>query len=235
MIGLTPIWARFASLLPHLDERERRLLAAREARLVGYGGIAAVVRATGVAASTIGRVLADLAAARLRDPLRVPAAELAAMGHKVSRIAIGKLLRAQKFNLQGTRKTEEGAEHEDRDAQFQHINKSVSAAMAAGQPVSSIDTKEKESVGPCKNNGRTWRPQGSPEAVKVQDFPIKEPKGEFVKTSGLRWLCLAVMVPTLRRPALGLAVPDRAGAIGWLERGASQTPQGGAQQEASRR
>jgi hypothetical protein len=51
MMVLTPIRARFASLSPHLDERECRLLAATEARLAGYGGIAAVTRATGVAAS----------------------------------------------------------------------------------------------------------------------------------------------------------------------------------------
>ncbi len=68
---MTPIRARFASLSPHLDERERRLLAATEARLAGYGGIAAVTRATGVAASTIGRGLRDLAAEDLLDPRRV--------------------------------------------------------------------------------------------------------------------------------------------------------------------
>jgi hypothetical protein len=52
MVDLTPIRARFASLSPHLDERERRLLAATEARLAGYGGIAAVTRATEVVASS---------------------------------------------------------------------------------------------------------------------------------------------------------------------------------------
>jgi hypothetical protein len=68
MIDPAPIRARFASLSPHLDERERRLLAATEARLAGYGGIAAVVRATEVAASTIGRGLRELAAEDLPDP-----------------------------------------------------------------------------------------------------------------------------------------------------------------------
>jgi hypothetical protein len=193
MIDLTPIRARFASLSPHLDERERRLLAATEARLAGYGGIAAVTRATGVAASTIGRGLRDLAAEDLLDPRRVRrrgggrkpltatdpgllpallslvepdergdpmsplrwtckslrhlADEMAAMGHKVSRTVIGELLRAEKFSLQGNSKSEEGGEHEDRDAQFLHINKSVTEAMAANQPVISVDTKKKELVG----------------------------------------------------------------------------------------
>jgi len=70
MIDPHPIRARFASLSPHLDEREHRLLAATEARLAGYGGIATVVRATGIAASTIGRGLRDLASETLLDPLR---------------------------------------------------------------------------------------------------------------------------------------------------------------------
>ena len=193
MIDLAPIRARFASLSPHLDERERRLLGATEARLAGYGGIAAVVRATGVAASTIGRGLRDLAGEGSLDPERVRrwgggrkpltvtdptllpdllslvapdergdpmsplrwtckslrqlACEMAAMGHQVSRTVIGQLLRAEKFSLQGNRKTDEGDEHEDRDAQFVHINQSVTEAMAAHQPVISVDTKKKELVG----------------------------------------------------------------------------------------
>ena len=71
MIDLAPIRTRFALLSPHLDERERRLLAATEAHLAGYGGIAAVVRATGVAASTIGRGLRDLAEAGVVEADRV--------------------------------------------------------------------------------------------------------------------------------------------------------------------
>ena len=69
-----PISERFASLSPHLDERGRRLFAATEARGAGYGGIATVSRITGIAASTIGRGLKDLAvniapeAGRLRRP-----------------------------------------------------------------------------------------------------------------------------------------------------------------------
>lgn len=59
MIDLPPMRARFASLSPHLDERDRPLLAATDARLAGYGGIAKVARATGVAATTIGRSLRD--------------------------------------------------------------------------------------------------------------------------------------------------------------------------------
>ena len=60
MVDPAPIRDRFSVLSPHLNERERRLLAATEARAAGYGGIAAVSRATGIAASTIRRGLKDL-------------------------------------------------------------------------------------------------------------------------------------------------------------------------------
>src|SRR3954463_13228081 len=71
MIDPTGIRARFTLLLPHLDERRRRLFAATEARTAGYGGVAAVSRATGIAASTIGRGLAEVAATDQLGPERV--------------------------------------------------------------------------------------------------------------------------------------------------------------------
>src|SRR5215210_1917669 len=71
MIDPTGIRARFTLLLPHLDERRRRLFAATEARTAGYGGIAAVSRATGIAVSTIGRGLKELATAARLDAERV--------------------------------------------------------------------------------------------------------------------------------------------------------------------
>jgi hypothetical protein len=60
MIDPDPIRERFIQLSLHLAERERRLLAAVEVRACGYGGVAAVSRATGLAASTIGRGLKEL-------------------------------------------------------------------------------------------------------------------------------------------------------------------------------
>src|SRR6185503_16925096 len=82
----------------------------------------------------------------------------------------GALLKAEKFSLQGNRKTREGGEHPDRDAQFGHINTSVTTALAEQQPVISVDTKKKQLVGDFKHPGRTWRPQGEPEEVQVYDF-----------------------------------------------------------------
>ena len=129
--------------------------------------------------------------------LRHLADELAAMGHKVSRTVIGELLRAEKFSLQGNSKTKEGGEHEDRDAQFLHINKSVTEAMAANQPVISVDTKKKELVGNFKNNGREWRPKGSPEEVRVHDFLIKElgravPYGIYDLAANAGWVSVGM-------------------------------------------
>src|SRR6185436_11316200 len=71
MIDPTGIRARFTLLMPDLDERRRRLFAATEARTAGYGGIAAVSRATGIAVSTIGRGLKELATAARLDADRV--------------------------------------------------------------------------------------------------------------------------------------------------------------------
>jgi hypothetical protein len=102
------------------------------------------------------------------------AKELAAMGHEVSRTVVGELLHAQKFSLQGNRKALEGSQSPDRDAQFHHINASVTKAQASGNPVISVDTKKKELVGDFKNNGKEWRPQGCPEPVCVHDFVIPE-------------------------------------------------------------
>ena len=75
--------------------------------------------------------------------LRQLAAELVARGHRVSRTVVGELLKAQKFSLQANRKTNEGGDRPDRDAQFSHINQSVAAALLAQEPVISVDTKKK--------------------------------------------------------------------------------------------
>jgi Rhodopirellula transposase DDE domain len=62
MIDEIAIRSRYETIRPGLDERERRLLAAAEARTAGYGGVSAVARATGIARSTIDRGLKDLEA-----------------------------------------------------------------------------------------------------------------------------------------------------------------------------
>ena len=98
------------------------------------------------------------------------AAALQVMGHGVGRDVVGTLLKRLGFSLQANRKTLEGAHHVDRDAQFQHIARTVQRAVGADQPAISVDTKKKELVGAFKNGGREWRPAGAPEAVRVHDF-----------------------------------------------------------------
>jgi len=99
------------------------------------------------------------------------AAELTARGHPVGFRTVPKLLRKLGFSLQSARKTLEGKQHPDRDAQFRHINDAVCAAIAAGQPAINIDTKKKELVGEFKNAGREWHPQGAAPRVNTYDFP----------------------------------------------------------------
>ncbi len=102
---------------------------------------------------------------------RVLAAELGRQRHRVSHVKLAQLLHQQHYSLQGTRKTEEGADHPDRDAQFRHINASVKKALAAGIPVLSVDTKKKDLVGNYANAGRQWRPVRHAPRVQGHDFP----------------------------------------------------------------
>jgi len=102
------------------------------------------------------------------------AKELCAKGHRVGSTTVGNELRAQKFSLQGNRKTQEGSSHPDRNAQFEHIHAVASAFQERGDPVISIDTKKKELIGNYKNGGKEWAPEGTPREVKVHDFIDKK-------------------------------------------------------------
>jgi hypothetical protein len=209
---------RYRLMSPQLNERQRRRLAATEARTFGRGGIAAAARACGMAENTVRKGLAELDdpepldAERVRgrgggrksvvhsdpkllddlralvegdtrgDPERVLlwtskslrnlASELRAWGHQAGKDVVGRLLKDNLgFSLQGARKTLEGNQHPDRDAQFEHINTTVAAAIMAGRPAISIDTKKKELIGEFKNHGREWHPAGEPPRVNTYDFP----------------------------------------------------------------
>src|SRR5664279_123083 len=210
MVNESSICERFAAVGSGLEA---------EAKTAGYGGIAATSRATGIARSTIGRGLKDLAAtdtlrgvvrrpgsgrptltetdptlleslgrllepATMGDPMRPLlwaskshaklAEALCAMGHKIKKSSIPKLLGVLKYRRQVNRKTLSGGSHPDRDAQFEHINAAVIDTQAAGQPVISIDTKKKELIGPYKNGGSDYRPEGCPDKVNEHDFVDKE-------------------------------------------------------------
>ena len=221
-----------------LDERQRRLLVAVEAKVLGRGGVTAVARATGVSRTTIlaglneiealanppehmanepamatprgpmalghpglprmrragaGRkklqakdqtLVADLL--RLVEPttrgdpqsplrwtcksLRTLADQLKAGGHIVSHVVVGQLLKGQDYSLQANAKVIEGNQSPDRNAQFEHINATVTKALQSNQPVISVDTKKKELVGAYKNAGQEWLPSFEPMKVNVHDF-----------------------------------------------------------------
>ncbi len=102
------------------------------------------------------------------------AAELRRGGHALSHQTVAELLRELGYSLQANRKTLEGTNHPDRNAQFSHLNAAVQLQLALGQPVISVDTKKKELVGPFRNAGKELRPNGNPEAVLVHDFLIPE-------------------------------------------------------------
>lgn len=143
--------------------------------------------------------------------LRTLADELKAQGHKISYPVVGDLLHELDYSLQGNRKTLEGSQHVDRNAQFEWINQQVQEMMAENNPVISVDTKKKELVGFYKNGGRTWRPKGKPEEVKVHDFPDLEfgrvnPYGVYDLASNSGWVSVGTdhdtasfAVETIRR------------------------------------
>jgi transposase len=182
---------RLADLLPRLNERDRRVAMATEAKSWGWGGISVVQRATGASRRTIQRGLTELEGdvlegsshrvrapgggrkkAEVADPELVDAldslvepetrgdpesplrwttkstrnlaAELTEMGHAVSHSVVAKILRSLKYSLQGTRKTLEGHQHPDRDAQFRYVNTLAGEFLTSGDPVISVDTKKKE-------------------------------------------------------------------------------------------
>jgi hypothetical protein len=103
------------------------------------------------------------------------AVALQEMGHQVSSWTVGQLLHRMQYSLQATAKTVEGAQHPDRNAQFEYINALAGERIAGGLPVVSVDCKKKELVNGRKaNGGREWQPEGAPDRVDVHDFPDPE-------------------------------------------------------------
>jgi hypothetical protein len=102
------------------------------------------------------------------------AEELTRQGHPISPRTVASILKADDYRLQSNRKTREGAQHPDRNKQFEHINRQSLRFMGQGQPVVSVDTKKKEIVGNFANKGREWRPKGKPLEVEVHDFMDSE-------------------------------------------------------------
>jgi transposase len=256
---------KFFSVACHLDEKQRRLLAAAEAKSLGYGGISRIADVTGISRPTITRGVRELQSKRLLAervrqagggrkkafekapslltdleeliemssrgdpmlPLRWTckstwnlAAELTRRGHVVSHALVSRMLKHLGYSLQANVKTREGGTHPDRDAQFRYIGERTGQRLKVGLPVVSVDTKKKELVGPYKNGGRTYRPRGKPEEVKVHDFVDKQlgkaiPYGVYDLAKNQGWVNVgcdhdtaAFAVESIRRWWVGMGVKE---------------------------
>jgi hypothetical protein len=125
------------------------------------------------------------------------AQELTRQNHPVSDRTVASLLKQTGYSLQANRKTREGNQHPERNAQFEHINAQVVAFHKGRQPVISVDTKKKELVGDFKNGGREWRPKGMPETVRVHDFKDQQlgkaiPYGIYDLASNEGWVSVGI-------------------------------------------
>lgn len=220
MSTIAALTQRFQTVWPLLDERTRRLMAANEARGLGYGGISLVRRACGLSRKAIAKGMREIerglppAPGRIRqagggrkaitisdprllnaleamidaetrgDPesplrwicksTRAIAGQLRRQHHPVSHAKVAQILHDLDYSLQSNRKTLEGADHPDRDAQFRHINTAARKCLAQGVPVISVDTKKKELIGNYDNAGQQWLPAKGPLKVQGHDFPGPE-------------------------------------------------------------
>jgi len=125
------------------------------------------------------------------------AEELNRLGHRVSQRTICDLLAQMGYSLQSVRKTREGAQHPDRDAQFHYIADKVALYQRQRQPVISVDTKKKELIGDFRNAGREWQPKGQPEQARVHDFIDDElgkvaPYGVYDVTANEGWVSVGI-------------------------------------------
>jgi methylmalonyl-CoA mutase cobalamin-binding subunit len=271
--ALVQIAQRYARVRASLNERARRLFVASEAVAQGYGGIALVSRATGVARRTIGVGIAELeqieaggtspwgtqrvrrpGAGRKKTTAKDPTllsdlqalvesttrgdpespllwtarsqrhlvATLTQQGHQTSMKMVARLLKELGYSLQANRKRLEGAQHPDRNAQFEHLNEMIRAALETGTPVISVDTKKKERVGLYKNGGRELRAHGDPEDVQVHDFTPADgkvaPYGVYDLRANDAWVSVGISHDTAEFAVATVRT-------WWTELGAAKYPQ----------
>jgi transposase len=123
--------------------------------------------------------------------------ELVEHGHEVSHDTVGRLLEAIGYSLQANRKTLEGKDHPDRDAQFKYINQQIRAFQKMREPVISVDAKKKELIGDFRTPGREWHRRGEPEKVRSKDFPDKQlgkaiPEGVYDLGRNEGWVSVGI-------------------------------------------
>ncbi len=129
--------------------------------------------------------------------------ELTAKQHQISPRKVAQLLHQLDYSLQANRKTREGINHPDRNAQFEYIYEGVRKFHRSGQPVVSVDTKKKELLGDFSNVGKEYRKKGSPVETRMHDFPDKQlgkaiPYGVYDIGSNEGWVSVGVNHDTAR-------------------------------------
>jgi hypothetical protein len=214
------IAARIGSVLPLLNEFQRRCYLAAEASGLGWGGKSKISTLSGVRRSSIARGVKELASPHIQmgnnqlrqigggrkkettrqkglidtvkeivephtmgDPerlliwssksVRKVKEALNQRGYKVCHEVVRQIMQSLNYSLQCNKKTKEGGNHPDRDAQFEHINNKAKEFIANGFPVISVDCKKKELIGDFKNAGQEWTIVKRPVEVNVYDFVDK--------------------------------------------------------------
>lgn len=208
---------RIETVLPILDERQRRIYLAAEAQSIGWGGKTKIALLSSVTRRTIAKgingpvkfesgtsnnrirkkgggrkkitehqpgllkAIEDIVSPHTMgnpmNPLiwtsksiRKIAAELQVLEYNVSHEVVRQCLINMGYSLQINKKTKEGGNSPDRDAQFEYINKTAKGFLINKEPVISVDCKKKELIGEYKNNGQEWAPVKNPTEVNVYDF-----------------------------------------------------------------
>jgi transposase len=125
------------------------------------------------------------------------ASELNKQGHTISARTVARLLHDLDYSLQSNRKTKQGKQHPDRNAQFEFINKEAKKFQQRKQPVISVDTKKKENIGNYSNRGAEWHRIGKPTKTQTHDFPNKElgkgiPYGVYDPARNQGWVSVGI-------------------------------------------
>jgi hypothetical protein len=131
------------------------------------------------------------------------ARELLRQGYSIGPTSVRTLLHQLDYSLQANRKTREGIDNPDRNAQFLYINENVKKFLRSRQPAISVDAKKKELVGDFSNSGREYRKKRSPVETRMHDFPDKElgkalPYGIYDIESNEGWITVGIDHDTAR-------------------------------------
>ncbi len=242
------IKTRIETVLPILDERQRRVYLSAEAQSIGWGGKSRIAELSSVTRRTIAKGEAEsfvrmdastknrirkegggrkkaiehqpemlqaieniVSPHTMGDPMnpliwtsksiRKIADELLVLGFTACHEVVRQCLIELGYSLQVNKKTKEGGDSPDRDAQFEHINKTAKEFAQKNDPVISVDCKKKELIGEYKNNGQEWTQVGNPTEVNVYDFIDKtngkaSPYGVYDIQNNRGWINVGISSDT---------------------------------------